>query len=123
VAAGRPIGPIPQIEQVDVPRGMKEKRETFALKITGSSMRNEEILPGDIVIVHKQSTARTGQTVVSIIDGEATIKKYVRTAYRIELHPANDALTALVLTPEQDFRIEGVVTGDSSIPAGTIPGH
>jgi repressor LexA len=111
VAAGRPIEPIPQIEQVDVPRGMKGKGETFALKIRGSSMRNEGILPGDIVIVHKQSTARSGQTVVALVDGEATIKKYVRKADRIELHPANDTLTPMVLTPEQDFRIEGVVTG------------
>jgi repressor LexA len=111
VAAGRPIEPILQTEQVEVPRGMKGKGETFALKIKGSSMRNEGILPGDIVIVHKQSTARSGQTVVALIDGEATIKKYVRKADCIDLHPANEALKPLVLTAERDFRIEGVVTG------------
>src|SRR5207247_9748320 len=53
VAAGNPIEPIPQTELVDVPPSMARGGENFALRVKGESMRDEGILPGDLVIVHK----------------------------------------------------------------------
>jgi hypothetical protein len=61
VAAGRPIEPIPQAETVDVPPSMTRRGENFGLRIKGESMRDEGILPGDVVIVRKQASARNGQ--------------------------------------------------------------
>ena len=110
VAAGAPIEPIPQTELVDVPPSMT-RRDNFALRVKGDSMRDEGILPGDLVIVHKQATARNGQTVVALVNQEATIKKYYRRAGHIELHPANTALKPIIVTPDADFRIQGVVIG------------
>ena len=40
---------------------------------------------GDLVVVRKQTTARNGQTVVALVNNEATIKKYYRKDGRIEL--------------------------------------
>jgi repressor LexA len=57
VAAGYPIEPIPQTEVLEVPPSMMGRRDTYALKVKGESMRDEGILPGDLVIVQKQSTA------------------------------------------------------------------
>ena len=111
VAAGQPIEPIPQTERVEVPSAMRGKGETFALRVKGLSMKEEGILPGDIVVVHKQATARSGQTIVALLDGEATIKKYIRKGDRIELHPANAELKPIVVSPQTEFHIEGVVTG------------
>jgi repressor LexA len=111
VAAGAPIEPIPQAEIIEVPPSMLRGGENFALRIKGESMREDGILPGDIVIVHKQATARNGQTVVALVNQEATIKRYYKKQDRIELHPANAAMEAILVTPQDDFRIEGVVIG------------
>lgn len=111
VAAGRPIEPVMQQEDIDIPAPMRGRGETFALRVKGTSMRDDGILPGDVIVVHKQSTAENGQTVVALVDGEATVKKYYRTRQRIELHPANEAMAPIVVEPGQDFRIEGIVTG------------
>jgi repressor LexA len=48
-------------------------------------MRDEGILPGDVVIVRRQATARNGQLVVALGNREATIKQYYRKGDRIEL--------------------------------------
>lgn len=111
VAAGSPIEPVPQSELVEVPPSMLRGGETFALRVKGESMKEDGILPGDLVIVRKQATARDGQTVVAIVNREATVKVFHRKDRHIELHPANAAMTPLVVRAQDDFRIEGVVIG------------
>jgi repressor LexA len=111
VAAGSPIEPVPQSELIDVPPSMLRDGKTFALRVKGESMKDEGILPGDLVIVHKQETARNGQTVVAIVNHEATIKMYFKKATHIELHPANVAMQPIVVQPSDAFRIEGLVIG------------
>ncbi len=111
VAAGEPIEPIAQMERVDVPKSMVGRGETFALRVKGQSMRDEGILPGDVVVVQKQQTARNGQTVIALVNGEATIKTYYRKAGTIELHPANDTMQPIVVQAHDTFRIEGLVVG------------
>ncbi len=111
VAAGAPIEPIPQMERVDVPKSMVGRGETFALRVKGTSMHNEGIFPGDIVVVQKQATARNAQTVIALVNGEATIKTYYRKAGTVELHPANDAMQPIIIKPSDSFQIEGIVVG------------
>ena len=111
VAAGEPIEPIPQTERVEVPKSMIGRGETFALRVKGSSMRDEGILSGDVVVVQKQPTARNGQTVIALVNGEATIKTYQRKAGTVELHPANETMQPIVVKPTDTFQIEGIVVG------------
>lgn len=111
VAAGAPIEPIPQTEPVEVPKSMVGRGETFALRVKGESMRDEGILPGDVVVVQKQSTARNGQTIIALVNGEATIKTYRRKVGVIELQPANDTMKPIVVKETDSFRIEGIVVG------------
>lgn len=111
VAAGEPIEPIPQTERVDVPKSMVGRGETFALRVKGNSMRDDGILPGDVVVVQKQSTARNGETVIALVNGEATIKTYHRKTRTIELHPANDMMQPIVVKETDTFHIEGLVVG------------
>ena len=47
------------------------------------------ILPGDLVIVQGQPTARSGEIVVALVDDEATVKTLRRRGRRVELHPEN----------------------------------
>ena len=111
VAAGEPIEPIPQTERVEVPKSMLGRGDTFALRVKGTSMRDDGILPGDVVVVQKQSTARNGQTVIALVNGEATIKIYHRKAGSVELHPANDTMKPIVVRETDTFHIEGIVVG------------
>ncbi len=111
VAAGEPIEPIPQTERVEVPKSMMGRGETFALRVKGTSMQNEGIFPGDVVVVQKQATARNGQTIIAFVNGEATMKTYQRKAGTVELHPANDAMQPIVVKPTDTFQIEGIVVG------------
>jgi len=111
VAAGDPIEPVLQAERVEVPASMLRGEGTFALKIKGTSMQDDGILPDDVVVVHKQETARNGQTVIALMNGEATIKRYYRKADRIELHPANAERQPIIVGPNDEFRIEGLVVG------------
>ena len=111
VAAGSPIEPVQQSELVEVPPSMLRGGDSFALKIKGESMKDEGILPGDLVVVRKQSTAKNGQTVVALVNGEATIKTYVKKNAHIELRPANETMQPIVVRPSDEFQIEGIVIG------------
>jgi repressor LexA len=74
-------------------------------------MKDEGILPGDLVVVRKQETAQNGQTVVALVNHEATVKTYFKKAGHIELHPANAAMQPIIVQPSDVFRIEGIVVG------------
>ena len=111
VAAGFPIDPVPQSELVDVPPSMLRDGKSFALKVKGESMKDEGILPGDLIVVQKQETAKNGQTVVALVNREATIKKYFKKSTHIELHPANETMEPIIVQPSDEFRIEGLVIG------------
>lgn len=111
VAAGSPIEAILQAELVEVPPTMLQTGENFALRVKGESMLDEGILPGDLVIIHRQRTARNGQTVVALVNQEATIKKYYRKEQQVELHPANASMVPIIVSPSDEFVIEGVLIG------------
>jgi len=111
VAAGSPIEPVQQSELIDVPPSMLRGGKTFALRVKGESMKDDGILSGDLVVVRKQETARNGQTVVALVNQEATIKTYFKINSRTELHPANAAMNPIMVEPSDDFHIEGIVIG------------
>ena len=111
VAAGSPIQPVAQSELVDVPPSMLQGGKTFALRVKGESMKDDGILPGDLVVVRKQETARNGQTVVALVNQEATVKIYFKKDSHIELHPANAAMKPIVVRPSDEFHIEGILIG------------
>ena len=111
VAAGLPIEPVQQSELIDVPPSMLQGGKTFALRVKGESMKDEGILPGDLIIVRKQETAQNGQTVVALVNGEATVKTYMKKPGHIELHPANAAMQPIIVQADDEFQIEGVLIG------------
>ena len=50
------------------------------------------ILDGDYVVVRKQSYAENGETVVAIVENEATVKRYYRIMDRVELRPSREGM-------------------------------
>jgi repressor LexA len=111
VAAGRPIEAIETADTIEVPPSMVGRGENFALRVRGDSMVGDGILDGDFVVVRKQASADSGQTVVALIGNEATVKRLVRKDGRIELHPANPAMAPILVENAEELRIEGVVVG------------
>ena len=76
-------------------------------------MRDAGILPGDLVIVRKQDTARSGEIVVALVGEEATVKTLRRAGRRVELHPANPDFSPIAPASDEfrisEFRILGRV--------------
>ena len=64
--------------------------EFFALRVRGESMLNAGILPGDLVVVHRQPTAQNGEIVVALPEDEATVKRLSRRGGEVWLLPENE---------------------------------
>ena len=73
------------------------KNETFVLKVQGESMINAGINNGDYIIVSKENTARNGQIVVAMIDGNATVKTFYKEKDHVRLQPENDTMAPIIL--------------------------
>ena len=113
VAAGSPIEVMNESsERVGVPEEMLGRQgETFVLRVRGSSMIEDQICDGDLVVVESRSEARNGETVVALVGGnEATLKRYYREGPRVRLVPANSDMDPIEV-PAADVMIQGVVRG------------
>ncbi len=87
VAAGEPIL-AEELAEEFIPFDHGE--DCFALRIRGESMLNAGILPGDLVIVRRQSTAVNGDIVIALLGDEATCKRFSRKDGHIWLLPENE---------------------------------
>jgi len=116
VAAGEPIFAEQNIEgNLAVDSGLvKNPQDFFALKVKGNSMIDAGIFDGDYVIVHKQSVPdHNGDTVVVLIDGEATVKKlYKERDGKFRLQPANETMEPIIIDPaDKQVWVAGKVKG------------
>lgn len=84
------------------------KNDNFILKVQGQSMINVGINNGDYIIVSKQSTARNGEIVVAMIDGDATVKTFYKEKNYIRLQPENDTMDPII---SDHVEIVGKVVG------------
>ncbi len=110
ITAGKPIERIEHDENIKVPANMVRK-DTYALKVSGHSMIDDNIQDGDIVIIEKKQSAENGQSVVALInDEQVTLKKFYIEADGIRLQPANPEMEPILLKNEE-VQVLGVVTG------------
>jgi repressor LexA len=112
VAAGQPIEAILSHDVISVPKELHGRGRTFALRVRGDSMIEENIQDGDIIIVASQKTADNGQMVVALIDGNyATVKKFYRETDFIRLEAANPQFKPIFIKTPDRIQIQGVVRG------------
>lgn len=90
VAAGAPILAEECIEDYLTFDCGGQENQYFALRVRGESMLKAGILPNDLVVVRKQSTANNGEIVVALLGEEATVKRLSRKNGEIWLLPEND---------------------------------
>ena len=110
VAAGMPIEVFDNVEYVDVPSKYIND-ENYVLKVDGNSMIDDGILDGDYIVVKKSQIARAGDTVVAILNGEATLKRYYLGKNGVELHPRNSKYNTIYVSNEDQLYIQGQVLG------------
>ncbi|MCI0586311.1 MAG: transcriptional repressor LexA [Planctomycetes bacterium] len=109
IAAGSPLEAIENPEAIDVDDLVPSGPDVYVLKVKGDSMIEDGIHDGDWILVQRRSTARSGETVVAVLDGgEATLKRFYREGSRFRLEPANRALSPIVT---DRVEIRGVVIG------------
>ena len=98
VAAGSPILAQECIEDYLIFDTGGRSGEYFALRVRGESMLNAGILPGDLVIVHRQATCSNGEIVVAMIEDEATVKRFSRQNGHVWRLPENEASSPIDVT-------------------------
>ena len=110
VAAGKPIEAVEYVSAIEVPPSMVGSGDYFVLEVEGDSMKEDGIMSEDFVVVRKQPSAENGETVVALINNEATIKKYYKRKNHVELRPAHTGMKS-IRVKKGDLRIEGKVVG------------
>lgn len=109
VVAGVPREAVENVECLSLESCFGLGGDLFALEVSGDSMIEENIEPGDYVICRRTNVANEGDLVVALIDeDEATLKRFYREADHIRLEPANANYTAI---RTNNCHIEGVVVG------------
>jgi repressor LexA len=131
VAAGAPIEAFTHGEFVDVPSSLvRNPSKTFALIVQGQSMIEDGILDGDVIFVQRQGYANNGETVVAMVNNQATVKRFYlhrkapatgdvhiypqththSTTQQVELRPANSSMESMWFNPNT-VDIQGIVVG------------
>jgi SOS regulatory protein LexA len=87
---------------------IQNKEATFLLKVSGDSMSGAGILPGDMVIVDKGQTPKSGDIVIAEVDGAWTMKYLRKRGESVTLLPSNPKYQPI--KPKSELKIAGVVT-------------
>ncbi len=107
VTAGPMTETFAQAERFDF--DSTQKKADFVLEVSGESMIEAQIAPGDFVLVRKQSSAERGDIVVVCDDeNETTLKYWFPEKNRVRLQPANRNMKPIY---RKDVRVQGIVVG------------
>lgn len=105
----------PAIEDIQgyfaVDQGQVKGEGCFLLRVKGDSMIGAGIFDGDLALVRPQPVAENRDTVVVMVEGEATLKWFYRERDRIRLQPANPNMEPIMVGPDKDVSIVGKVIG------------
>lgn len=85
--------------------------DVYFLRIKGDSMSGRGILDGDFVLINPAARANDGQIVAARLGAETTVKTLTHRGANVVLEPANPADREIVVGPQDDFQVLGVVSG------------
>jgi repressor LexA len=113
VAAGSPVLAIENVlGRYPVDPSLFNPRADYLLQVRGLSMRDEGILDGDWLVVHRTREAKSGQLVVARLGNDVTVKRLKLRGSEAELIPANPDFQTLHLDLRRDtLEIEGIAVG------------
>ena len=112
VSAGRGILAVENIEgEFPLPQDMFMGKDLFMLRVEGDSMVEAGIHDGDFVIVHSQNSADINEIVVALWQDKATVKRLRAFSPNLVLHPENNQMEDIIITPSENPTIIGKVIG------------
>lgn len=83
---------------------------TFFLRVKGDSMEDANIFEDDILVVDRARTARSGDIIVCVLNGEFCVRRFIKEGKQIQLVSDNPAYESIPVGREMDFEVWGVVT-------------
>ena len=111
IAAGQPIEAFESDALLSVPAALLGSGEHYALEVSGDSMVEAGILDGDYALIQRCDTARDGEIVVALVDGQdATLKYLAKDGGMVRLDPANAMYEPQRYLPSR-VRIQGKLVG------------
>jgi repressor LexA len=112
IAAGEPAL-LPEYRQgfLTFDRRFVPSDDVYALRIKGDSMEGRGISDGDFVLVNPSARARDGEIVAARIGEDATVKTLTHRGAAIVLEPANPSEREIVVGPQDNFAVLGVICG------------
>lgn len=111
IAAGQPIEAFESDAALSVPTALLGPGEHYALEVSGDSIVEAGILDGDYALIRRCDTARDGEIVVALVDGQdATLKYLHKDGGMVRLDPANAAYEPQRYLPSR-VRIQGKLVG------------
>ena len=113
VAAGSPMLAIENLlGRYPIDPSLFKPRADYLLQVRGLSMKDEGILDGDWLVVHRTKEAKSGQLVVARVGDDVTVKRLRMRGHKAELIPANPDFETLHLDLNRDsLTIEGIAVG------------
>lgn len=113
VAAGSPILALENmLGRYPVDPNLFNPRADYLLQVRGLSMKDEGILDGDWLVVHRTTEAKSGQLVVARVGNDVTVKRLRLRGHKAELIPANPDYQTLHIDLQRDtLAIEGIAVG------------
>jgi len=111
VMAGPPTESFVSEETISVPGHLVGRGVHYGLRVLGESMRDENILPGDILVVRQSNRAERGELVIALVEQrENTVKRYYPERNHVRLQPSNRDVSP-IRVPKHLVHIQGVVVG------------
>lgn len=112
VAAGMPLPTEEYSEgKIDLNEHLlKNPEATFFVRVSGDSMIDAGIHPGDLMIVDRSLMPASGKIVIAVVNGELTVKRLFKEHGKLFLMPENPNYPAIEITEDMAFMIWGVVT-------------
>lgn len=86
---------------------VKRPEATYLLTVSGDSMIEAGICPGDLVLVEKGGVPKTHDIVIAQIDGEWTMKYFGKDSEGVYLDPANPAYRRI--RPRSSLVVGGII--------------
>ena len=88
---------------------VKDKKNTYLVKVIGESMIGKNINEGDLLVVARDEEPKDGKIVIASLNGEMAVKIFRVIDEKVYLYSANQKFLPIEIKPFWNFEIQGVV--------------
>lgn len=99
------------MEEIDLGKELiQHPNSTYIVQVTGDSMIDAFIPPNARLVVDRSVKPKNGSIVVAAVNGEFTVKRFIKNSSGIRLMPANKKYPPIPITEGMELVLWGVVT-------------